>query len=355
MIVILLISPVRLKRVRIWDATLCHGAKSFFLIGGVQMKEWRKRSLLDLGSLSADAIQAVLTDAQTMKAFVARGNKKTDLLRGKSIVNLFLESSTRTRSSFELAGKYLGADVINVSSSGSSMNKGESLRDTLLALTAMGPDVIVMRHHVSGAAVYAAKIGETMGSFPAIINAGDGQHAHPSQGLLDLFTVYERKGSIKGIKYVIIGDIRHSRVARSDIAGFLKMGAEVHLVGPRTLIPAELEREGVILHTRLETALADADAIQVLRVQHERAAAGFIPNNREYARHFGLNTARLHWAKPDVVVMHPGPMNRGVEISHELAYAENALVQTQVENGLAVRMAILNLILNGGNGIETLT
>lgn len=318
------------------------------------MKEWQGRSLVDLASLTAAEIETVLAHAAIMKKFVARGNKKTDLLRGKSVVNLFAEASTRTRSSFELAGKYLGADVINVTQSGSSMTKGESLRDTLLTLAAMSPNAIVMRHSASGAAVYAREIGKYFPHFPAVINAGDGQHAHPSQGLLDLFTVKEKKGRIQGLKYVIVGDVRHSRVARSDIQGFTKLGAEVHLAGPRTLVPKEFAALGAILHTDVDEALAGADAVQILRLQTERAAAGFIPNNREYARCFGISTERLAKAAPDVMIMHPGPINRGVEISHELAYAENAFLQEQVRNGLAVRMAILNLIVNGGEGIETL-
>ncbi len=318
------------------------------------MNEWQGRSFIDLRSLTAQDLETVLVHAAKMKTFLLKGYQKTDLLRGKSIVNLFAEASTRTRSSFEFAGKHLGADVINITRSGSSMTKGESLRDTLLTLAALETHAIIMRHEASGAAEYAVRIGKEYPNFPIIINAGDGQHAHPSQGILDLFTVREKKGSIAGLKYVIVGDIRHSRVARSDIQGFKKMGAEVHLVGPKTLVPQEFASFGVTLHTDIEEALQDADVVQILRLQTERAAAGFIPNNREYARIFGINTERLAKAAPDVMIMHPGPINRGVEISHELAYAENAFLQEQVRNGLAVRMAILNLTMNGGNGIETL-
>ena len=318
------------------------------------MNSWRGRSLVDLASLSVADIETVLANAQVMKSFIARGYKKADLLRGKSIVTIFAEASTRTRSSFELAGKYLGADVINITQSTSSMSKGESWRDTLMTLSALAPDALVLRHSASGAAAYAAELGRTTGTVPAVINAGDGLHAHPSQGLLDLFTVRESKGKIAGLTYAIVGDVRHSRVARSDMQGFLKMGAKVRLVGPRTLVPRELQRDGVELYDSIEDGIRDADVIQILRIQTERAAAGFIPNRREYARMFGLNTERLAAAKPDVMVMHPGPIQRGVEISHELAYAPQTFLQEQVRNGLAVRMAILHLVLNGGEGIEAL-
>ena len=318
------------------------------------MVDWQGRSLIDLASFTAAEIEAILTQALAMKKFIASGAKKTDLLRGKAIVNVFSENSTRTRSSFELAGKYLGADVININKSTSSMTKGESLRDTLLTVAALAADAIVMRHEASGAAAYAVEIGKRFPHFPVVINAGDGLHAHPSQGLLDLFTVREQKGKIKGLKYVIVGDILHSRVARSDLAGFTKLGAEVHMVGPRTLVPREFAELGAILHTDLKEALRDADAIQILRLQNERAAAGFIPNNREYARTYGVSSALLQEVAPDAMIMHPGPINRGVEISHELAYAQNAFLQTQVKNGVCVRMAILNEVLNGGNGIEAL-
>ena len=281
------------------------------------MVDWQGRSLIDLASFTAAEIEAILTQALAMKKFIASGAKKTDLLRGKAIVNVFSENSTRTRSSFELAGKYLGADVININKSTSSMTKGESLRDTLLTVAALAADAIVMRHEASGAAAYAVEIGKRFPHFPVVINAGDGLHAHPSQGLLDLFT-------------------------------------EVHMVGPRTLVPREFAELGAILHTDLKEALRDADAIQILRLQNERAAAGFIPNNREYARTYGISSALLQEVAPDAMIMHPGPINRGVEISHELAYAQNAFLQTQVKNGVCVRMAILNEVLNGGNGIEAL-
>lgn len=318
------------------------------------MENWQGRSLTELNLLHAEELMTILEHAAKMKKFILNGYKKTDLLRGKSIVNLFAEASTRTRSSFELAGKYLGADVINLTKSGSSMTKGESLRDTLLTVAAMGTDAIVMRHEASGAAIYADSLRHRHPGFPVIINAGDGQHSHPTQGLLDAFTVWERKGDLKDLVYVIVGDVRHSRVARSDLQAFLKLGAKVRMVGPRTLVPREFAELGAELYTEPREALRGADVVQILRIQHERAAGGFIPDNREYARSFGISSSLLEVAQDDVMVMHPGPINRGVEISHELAYDERSFLQEQVRNGVAVRMAVLNLLLNGGNGIETL-
>lgn len=311
------------------------------------------RSILGLADFSAAEIERILNVAGQMKRIVLSGNKKTDFLRGKSIVTLFAEASTRTRSSFELAGKYLGADVINITKSGSSMTKGESLRDTLLTLSAMGTDAVVIRHSSEGAAVFASRTGSPMVKVPVVLNAGDGCHAHPSQGLLDLFTVRQAGKQVKGMKYVILGDVLHSRVARSDIYGFTKLGAEVHLYGPKTLVPKELEAMGAIVDDNLEDALRGADAINVLRIQLERAAAGFLPTLREYARIFGLNEERLKLAKPDCVVLHPGPMNRGVEISFDTAYDEQSMIQEEVRNGVAVRMALLYLTLTEGKDIET--
>ena len=282
-----------------------------------------------------------------MKAIVGRDIKKVPTLRGKSVVNLFFEPSTRTRTSFELAGKYLGADVVNITTSSSSVVKGESLRDTLLTVEAMGVDVIVMRHAAEGAAVYASKIAK-----PVIINAGDGAHEHPSQGLLDMFTIEERKGSLEGLKVAIIGDILHSRVARSDIWGLTKMGATVHVAGPKTLIPPGIEEMGAVVHERIEDALDEADVVNVLRIQLERQKKGLFPSPREYARIFGINRARLSLAKEDAVLLHPGPMNRGLEISPEVAYDTQSAIQEQVKNGLAVRMALLFLVLTGGKHVE---
>ena len=310
------------------------------------------RSVLGLSDFSAEEIQRILEVADLMKKIVLSGNKKRDFLRGKSIVTVFSEASTRTRSSFEFAGKYLGADVVNITKSGSSMTKGESLRDTLLTVSAMGIDGVIIRDSSEGAAVFASKVMSPRVKTPLIYNAGDGAHAHPSQGLIDLYSVREAGISFKGMKYVILGDILHSRVARSDIAGFMKLGAEVHLFGPRTLVPRELSELGVIIDDSIEEALDGADAINVLRIQLERAAGGFLPTLREYARLFGLNRERLALAKPNCAVLHPGPMNRGVEISHGVAYDTQSMIQEEVRNGVAIRMALLYLTMTEGKDLE---
>lgn len=310
------------------------------------------RSILGLEDLTAEEISRVLEMADQMKRIVLSENKKKDYLKGKSLVTVFSEASTRTRSSFELAGKYLGADVVNITKSGSSMTKGESMRDTLLTVSAMGVDGVIIRDSSEGAAVFASRVWSPMVKTPLIFNAGDGAHAHPSQALLDLYTVRQAGIPFKGMKYVILGDVLHSRVARSDIYGFLKLGAEVHLYGPRTLVPKELEDMGAIVDDNLEDALRDADAINVLRIQLERAAAGFFPTLREYARIFGLNAERLRLAKPNAVVLHPGPMNRGVEIAYDVAYDEQSMIQEEVRNGVAIRMALLYLTLTEGKDLE---
>lgn len=308
----------------------------------------RGKNILDLEHFSLEEIGLVLETAKEMKNIIHRDIKKLPTLRGKSIVTLFFEPSTRTRSSFELAGKYLGADVINITANTSSVVKGESLRDTLLTVEAMGVDAIIMRHKAEGAAAYAAKVVE-----PVILNAGDGAHAHPSQGLLNLFTIMQYKNKFKGLKAAILGDISHSRVARSDIWGMRKMGIEVHLAGPKTLLPRFLyEEEGIFVHDRVEEAIEGADVINVLRIQLERQKAGLFPSPREYARIFGLNEQRLQLAKKDVLVLHPGPMNKGLEISPYVAYGNHSAIQEQVQNGVAVRMALLTLALTGGRNIE---
>ena len=305
------------------------------------------RNLLGLQDATKEEIQLILDVAQKMKQVVLSDDKKIPYLKGKAIINLFMEPSTRTRSSFELAGKYLGADVINISPSGSSMGKGESFRDTLLTLSYMGTDAIVMRHSAEGAPLYATKAVE-----PLIINAGDGAHEHPTQALLDMFTIKERLGSIAGKKVVIVGDIMHSRVARSNIYGLTKMGAEVHLAGPRTLVYPELERLGVTVHHDVREAVKDADVVNVLRIQLERINSALYPTNREYARIFGINKEVLALAKPNVLVLHPGPMNRGLEISPDVAYWDQSAIQEQVRNGVSVRMAVLYLTIHGGDGSE---
>ena len=305
------------------------------------------RNLLGLQDATKEEIQLILDVAQKMKQVVLSDDKKIPYLKGKAIINLFMEPSTWTRSSFELAGKYLGADVINISPSGSSMGKGESFRDTLLTLSYMGTDAIVMRHSAEGAPLYATKAVE-----PLIINAGDGAHEHPTQALLDMFTIRERLGSIAGKKVVIVGDIMHSRVARSNIYGLTKMGADVHLAGPRTLVYPELEKLGVTVHHDVREAIKDADVVNVLRIQLERINSALYPTNREYARIFGINKEVLALAKPNVLVLHPGPMNRGLEISPDVAYWDQSAIQEQVRNGVSVRMAVLYLTIHGGDGSE---
>ena len=308
----------------------------------------RGKNILGLETMTVPEIELILATAQEMKSIIDRDIKKVPTLRGKSIVNLFFEASTRTRTSFELAGKYLGADVVNITASASSVTKGESLRDTLYTVEAMGVDVIVMRHSADGAAQYAAKVAK-----PVIVNAGDGAHEHPTQGLLDMFSIQEKKGNLSGLKVAIVGDISHSRVARSDIWGLKKMGAEVHLAGPKTLMPRDIEQNGVYVHSRVEDALDGADVVNVLRIQRERQHTGLFPSAREYARIFGINQTRLNLAKPDAIIMHPGPMNRGLEISPDIAYGDQSVIQEQVKNGLAIRMAVLFLVLMGGKDIET--
>ncbi len=304
----------------------------------------RGKNVMGLEDFSKEEISLVLETAKEMKNIIHRDIKKVPALRGKAIVTLFYEPSTRTRTSFELAGKYLGADVVNISASLSSIVKGESLRDTLYTIEAMGADAIVMRHKAEGAAAYASKVVS-----PVILNAGDGAHAHPSQALLNLFTIQQHKGCLAGLKVAILGDVLHSRVARSDIYGMTRMGMEVHLAGPNTLMPRFLDEiPGVFIHERIEDAIADADVIEVLRIQLERMKGGLFPTTREYARIFGLNDRRLHLAKDDVLILHPGPMNKGWEISPSVAYGKHSAIQEEVQNGVAIRMALFTLVLMGG-------
>ena len=305
------------------------------------------RDILDLESLSVEEYDLIMQTAAEMKKIMQRDIKKVPSLRGKCIVDLFYENSTRTRSSFELAGKYLGADVINISTAGSSVAKGECLKDTILTVQAMACDAIVMRHPIEGAAKYAADIAS-----PVVINAGDGAHAHPTQGLLDMFTILEHGKKFKGLKMAIIGDILYSRVARSNIAAWTKLGADVHVAGPMTLIPHDAEALGVTVHKRVEDAIEGADVVDVLRIQLERQEKGMFPTPREYARIFGVNEEKMKLAKPDCLVMHPGPMNRGLEISWETGYSDQAVIREQVTNGVAVRMALLFLTLTGGKQVE---
>lgn len=308
----------------------------------------RGRDILELQGMTVPEMELILDTAKEMKNVIERDIKKVPTLRGKSVVNLFFEPSTRTRTSFELAGKYLGADVVNITTSASSVVKGESLRDTLLTVEAMGVDVIVMRHEAEGSSHFAAKVVK-----PVVVNAGDGQHEHPTQGLLDMFSIREKKGTIAGLKVAIVGDILHSRVARSNIWALLKLGAEVRVAGPRTLLPRDMEKMGVAVFDRVEPALEGADVVNVLRIQKERQQKGLFPTSREYARLFGINRQRLNLAKPDALLMHPGPMNRGLEIAPDVAYSDQSVIQEQVKNGLAIRMAILFLVLMGGTNVET--
>lgn len=305
-----------------------------------------KKDLLGMRELKADDIRLILDTAESMKEVAGRDIKKVPALRGKTLINLFYEPSTRTRTSFEIAGKWLSADVINVSTSSSSVSKGESLKDTGLTLQAMHPDIVVLRHPASGAADLLARQLAA-----SVINAGDGAHEHPSQALLDLFTIREKKGRLEGLKAAIVGDIAHSRVARSNICGMRTMGMEVRVAGPRTMLPRFVERLGVEVFTDLERAIADVDVIMMLRLQLERQEAGLFPTLREYSRLFGLTIERLKAAKSDVLIMHPGPINRGVEIAPEVADGPYSLILNQVENGIAVRMALLYLLVGGGRAV----
>ena len=300
------------------------------------------KSIIGLENFSAEEIRQVLDTAKEMKKIIRSGEKKVSNLRGKSIINLFLENSTRTRTSFELAGKYLGADVVSINAATSSMTKGESLRDTLRTVEAMGVDAIVIRRKAEGSAEYASQCVK-----PVIINAGDGAHAHPSQALLDLLTIEESKKNLAGLKVAIVGDILHSRVARSDIFGMTKMGMEIHLAGPKTLLPRFFNFDGVTVHENVDDAIKNADVINVLRLQLERMQTGLFPSAREYARTFGINKNRLSLAKDDVLILHPGPQNKGLEISDEVTYCEKSAIHSQVENGVAIRMALLDLTLRG--------
>ncbi len=300
------------------------------------------KDLVALEPLDADQIRMILDTAEPFKEVSERSIKKTPALRGKTIVNLFFEASTRTRISFEFAEKRLSADTVNVASQGSSVSKGETLVDTARNLEAMRIDMVVIRHHSSGAAKF---LGERIRS--NVINAGDGKHEHPTQGLLDLLTLRDRFGRIEGLKVAICGDVLHSRVARSNIWGLLKLGAEVAVCGPPTLLPKGLNELGVQVMHHIEDAIGWADALNVLRLQLERMEGGFVPSLREYNRIFGVTKERLERAPRDLVIMHPGPMNRGVEIDSDVADGPHSVILPQVTNGVAVRMAVLYLLAGG--------
>jgi len=302
----------------------------------------KAKDILGLEEMEAEDIQFILDAAESMKEVSEREIKKVPTLRGKTMINIFYEPSTRTRTSFEIAGKRLSADVVNISTSASSVVKGETLKDTGRNLMAMKPDILVIRH----SAVGAPKILADALPIP-VINAGDGAHEHPTQALLDLFSIRERKRSLKGLKAAIVGDITHSRVARSNIHGMRKMGMEVRIAAPATLLPRCVERLGVQVYTDMDAAIEGVDIIMMLRIQLERQGQGLFPSLREYSRLFGLNRKRVGMAKEDVLIMHPGPMNRGVEISPEVADGPYSIILDQVTNGVAIRMAVLFLLLGG--------
>lgn len=300
------------------------------------------KHILGTEQLSREDIQLVLDTAESFKEVNSRSIKKVPTLRGKTIINLFFEASTRTRTSFEIAGKRLSADTINITASSSSVVKGETLEDTARNIEAMHPDIIVMRHGASGAPHYLAQRLNC-----SVINAGDGAHEHPSQALLDLLTMRQHKGRVEGLTVAIIGDITHSRVARSNLYALTKMGARVRLAGPGTMIPPGIERLGAEVHSSLESAIAGADVVMMLRIQLERQGKTLMPTLREYARFYGLNPENLKGAKEAAIVMHPGPLNRGVEISSFVADGKQGVILDQVENGVAVRMALLYLVGGG--------
>lgn len=306
---------------------------------------FNRKHLLGIRELDADEITHLLDTAETFRDVSKRDIKKVPALRGRTVINLFFESSTRTRTSFEIAAKRLSADAVNISVSTSSVSKGETLLDTARNLEAMAPDCIVLRHSMAGAPQHLAKMGQT-----PIVNAGDGSHEHPTQALLDALTIRERKGDIAGLKVAILGDVLHSRVARSNIHLLTKLGATVSIAGPGTLVPAEfgeLVEVGLRVERSIEDAIEGADVVMILRIQSERQNAAFFPSMREYAVHFGLHADHLKRAAPDAIVMHPGPLNRGIEVSSEIADGSRSLILDQVTNGVAVRMAVLYLLAGG--------
>lgn len=310
------------------------------------MDKWTRHHLLDLQSLTKEELETILETAKSFKEVSARDVKKVPALRGKTIVSLFLEPSTRTRGSFELAAKRLSADTINMSGSGSSLSKGETIVDMAKNIEAMNVDLIIVRHADAGVPYMLAKNLKA-----AVVNAGDGCRAHPTQALLDMFTIKEKKGRIEGLKVAIVGDILHSRVARSNIVGLTRLGAKVTVCGPSTLIPIGIEQMGVKVSYDLNETIKDKDVVMLLRLQTERQHENFLPSIREYAQQFGVNKNRLAHAKKDVMIMHPGPTNRGVELSAEVADGESSVILDQVTNGVAVRMAVLYLTL-GAKDVE---
>jgi len=312
------------------------------------MSAFPHKHLLGTEYLSAQDLLTVLDLGERFTEIAARPIKKVPTLRGKTVINLFLEPSTRTRTSFEIAAKRLSADAVNISGSASSTTKGETLLDTAHNIDAMAPDVVVLRHAQAGSAVLLAKHIRA-----AVVNAGDGAHEHPTQALLDCSTIRAHKGKIEGLDVAICGDITHSRVARSNIFALIKLGARVRVAGPRTLLPPALDRLGVTVFDRVEPAIEGADVVMMLRIQKERFGTPLFPNTREYSKYFGLNERRLALAKPDAIVMHPGPINRGVEMEPSVADGPRAVILEQVSRGVAIRMAVLYLLAGGESGPET--
>ena len=309
--------------------------------------QWTKKDLLGLRELSAEEIKLALATAESFREISLRPIKKVPALRGKTVVNLFFEPSTRTRTSFELAAKRLSADIINISTTTSSIAKGETTMDTVRNLEALKVDILVIRHAAAGVPHTIAKYSRA-----SVVNAGDGSHEHPTQALLDLLTIQQKKGRIDGLHAVIIGDIAHSRVARSNIWGLTKLGARVTVCGPPTLIPPHIEALGARVEWDLKTAMRDADVLMLLRIQHERQEAALVPSLREYRLRYGIDRERMKLAKPDVLIMHPGPVNRGVELDSSVADGANSAILDQVTNGVAVRMAALYLVSGGAKADE---
>ena len=302
------------------------------------MKKWIRKSLLGLDGLAEWEIRKIIETAELLNSKKEKGNSNQSLLNGKRVINLFMEPSTRTRVAFEIAAKSLGADVITINAKASSLTKGESLRDTALNVRALGADVIIIRHSAPGSPLFLSNIVDV-----PIINAGDGAHEHPSQGMLDIYTLIQKFGDLKNKRITILGDILFSRVARSNLFGLLTMGAKVTLAGPSTLVPKEFEKLGANVSHNLKDALTGADAVMLLRIQHERQSTKHFPTLGEYSNMFGLNNSTLKYLKDDAVILHPGPINRGIEIDSNIADSKRSLILNQVKNGIAVRMAILKL------------
>ena len=312
----------------------------------LQTAHWTKKDLLGLQELSAEEIRLILQTAESLREISLRPIKKVPALRGKTVVNLFFEPSTRTRTSFELAAKRLSADIVNIAAASSSLSKGETVLDTVRNLEALKVDVLVIRHAAAGVPHLIARKSDA-----AVINAGDGSHEHPTQALLDLFTIQDKKKRVEGLQVSIIGDIAHSRVARSNIWGLTKLGAKVTVCGPPTLVPPQIARLGARITHKLEEAVDGADVLMLLRIQHERQETALVPNLREYRLRYGVTAERLTGAKPDLLIMHPGPVNRGVELDSSVADGPHSVILDQVTNGLAVRMAVLYLV-SGGSRTE---